>query len=286
MKNNFNKNYILISLYVIAAFFICLTLVSFAVSYEKYKSVADRLIEALTPVITGVIIAYLFNPLMKRVESGLNRLNKKNKIRKRTVRFAAAAVMSALFLSALFILIFKAFPEIAVSIERIFINLRPYINRLNQYAGAFLNDNPQINDAVTKQIKNIETHLYDLISGLQPQFEKLIQNIAGGTISFLKLLINLFCGIIISVYLLINKETLTGQAKKALYAFLPAQITKKFLSALNKINAALIRYFSAKAFDSLRNAAARAGIPCNGFVGYYKKTSGRLIPPRCAICFK
>lgn len=57
---------------------------------------------------------------------------------------------------------------------------------------------------------------------LLPQTTNILASLTTGVISAVKVLLNVIIGVIISVYILMSKETFTGQAKKLVYALLPA----------------------------------------------------------------
>jgi predicted PurR-regulated permease PerM len=88
-----------------------------------------------------------------------------------------------------------------------------------------------------------------------PYFEELISrtstSLVGSIITIFKSLLNFIIGIIISIYLLVDKERFIAQAKKVLYAFLTRERANNFINNLRYSDKIFGGFISGKIIDSL-----------------------------------
>lgn len=246
MKFNFNSKYTTIAAYALIVFAICLLLVSFVFRFDEYSSYVRLIFDVLSPIIWGFVLAYLLNPITKFLEKYLSKLICKNKPHRILIRSISIALTILIVLALIALLIAMAIPELLKSLEKIFKNFSPYMNTLQNFTQKFLKDNPRIEDIFKGELDTIRSYLMDLVSNLQP----FINNLKNGAFSFLSGITDFLLGLIVSVYLLYNKETYIGQAKKIMYASLSIKKCNKLLALLRKINTVFINFITGKLLDS------------------------------------
>ena len=141
-------------------------------------------------------------------------------------------------------------PEVVQSIEKILKNFSSYLNNLQNFATRFLSNNPEINELWNTEFETIRLSLMDAVTRFQPQFEKLLTEIRDGAFSFLIGIKDFLLGLIMSIYIMYNKETFKGQAKKVMYSLLNEKKCEKIIRIGDRVNTVFIKYISGKTLDS------------------------------------
>ena len=250
MKFKFNSKYTTIAIYVVIVFVICLLFVSMVFNYEKYIHYVKLFLKVLSPVIWGGVIAYLLNPIMKFFEKLLKKVICKKKERKSLVRSLSITITMLITLSLIALLIMTVIPEVMQSIEKILKNFSSYLNNLQNFATRFLSNNPEINELWNEEFETIRSSLMDAVTKFKPEFEKLLTGIKDGAFSFLIGIKDFLLGLIMSIYVMYNKETFKGQTKKVLYSLLHERKCEKILRISDRVNTVFIKYISGKTLDS------------------------------------
>ena len=187
------------------------------------------MISAAQPIIIGLVLAYLLNPVMKFLERHLYKLLKDRaktdgKAKKMARVFAIAGAI--IFMIAVIVLLIAAIvPSVTDSIMGIVDTLPTNVanlvkmmqeGRLGNYEVA-----DTIGDALTKLTDYVENWATQT---LLPQARTYLIQITSGVINMVKAMFNFVIGIIVAVYVLMIKERLIGQSKKVIYAiFKPRQ---------------------------------------------------------------
>ena len=243
-KDSSNYNYFKIYLAVLAGI-VSSIIVYFAISKARYIGLfISKLTMILTPIIIGIIFAYLLNPIVKKLE----KLFKKSK--KITTKLARAISIFITYISFSLILILIIrflIPSLFESINLMLKNIPIYLENLFDFARRlcnrynidpnFLND---YSENINKFIKKSFTFNLSFIN-----------NLATGITSILRLLIDIIIGIIISVYLIYDKESFVIGSKKLLKAVFPTKIYKDIISYINYIYDVFSGFMIAKLIDSI-----------------------------------
>ncbi len=119
MKLEFNRKYSTIAIYCVITFAACLALVIAFVKFSAISAAAGAVAGVLAPVVWGIAIAYLLNPVAKYLEAKLSRFAEKKKPRPKLVRFLGVAVSIILFLALITGLIAIILPQVYKSIVSI-----------------------------------------------------------------------------------------------------------------------------------------------------------------------
>lgn len=210
-----------------------------------------------TPIVNGFIIAYIMTPAMNYIEKKwILKLAGKCKIdtikHKGKLRAVSILLTAFLFLIIIYALFAMMISQIVPSITKIVQNFDTYVENLNNWANKLFEDNKTIATYVENLIENYSRELEDWLKNvLLPQTSEIIKTLSLSVISFLKLLWNLVLGFIISIYLLFNKELLTGQAKKAVYAVLKTKTANIFIREVRFIHRTFTGFISGKVVDSI-----------------------------------
>lgn len=212
---------------------------------------------ALTPVYIGLIIAFLLSPLVNSMDEFvflplLNRITKKEEKAKSIARGLSVTIVLIVALFVIFGLIMMVVPEVINSISSLAANLPIYYKNVVEWGDEVFKSNPK----VAEYFENFSGTMYEkLISWLQndllPSSTKLLSMLTDGVVNAMSLLLNLFIGIIVSIYLMAGKENFCAQAKKLMLSILPQGRMDGTLEVLRETHTVFAKFISGKIIDSL-----------------------------------
>ena len=267
-KANWNiKPYLAIGLTAFIVIF--LSMVAFFLIY-RYHGLMDNwklLLGILQPIIIGFVVAYLVNPIVKWEEKYLlkwflKRAKKEYKARKaaRAISVAGALIFVAVILA---VLLNMVIPELYSSIERMVIQLPRQVETFITWFEGYITSDSQVSTHLEQALNKIIDIFEDWArTDFLPQTRNLLSSLTSGVLSVVRVLLNIVIGVIVSVYVLMSKETFVGQAKKMVYAILPAKQGNVLIEVARKSNHIFSGFISGKILDS-----AIIGVLC--FIGMY-----------------
>lgn len=231
---------------------------------NSLKSNLYRLFSIATPIIDGVVLAYLMWPIVNSLEKRLfypfkdRMIGKHPSLAKKEERLKKYCRGISILLTLVFVLslvtsFFRfVIPQIASSIQNIVSQYSTYVNNLTTWLDRVLAANPEIEKTVGDLIDTYSQTLEDWMNNtLLPQMNTILKTVSLSMLSFAKALWNLILGLIISIYLLGNKERFLNQGKKMVYAFLDARHANAFISDAKLIDQTFGGFINGKLLDSL-----------------------------------
>lgn len=250
MKIDWNSKYNTIATYTIIV--VC-TIILFYLSLSQVGMVLSKLNGALAimqPFIIGFSIAYLLNFILKFIEEKLlNKLPKKvyNKVKGKGKR--GISLFLTYIFSALMVLLFVQFvlPQVIESIIGLVNDVPIYINNTMGFLDDLLRKldlGEEYLNMFRDNIKNIIDYVIKFITNLLPVLGGVITKVASR-------LWNIILGIIISIYLLIEKERFIAMSNKVIYAIFSKKISKKIIEIIGMSNDTFGKFLSGKILDSI-----------------------------------
>lgn len=241
------------------ALFVIVLSIAFAFFLSRFKAFKDTvnlIVGILMPVIYGAVLAYLLLPVYNKssaVITGWLSIRWKNK---KAVRSVSKTLSTIICLILVFVIVIGFFaliiPEIYTSIMGLQENFGDNINNLTLWLQKILEDNPYVEqtvipmyDQLTDQLENFMTT--DLI----PNISTLISGLSIGVISILLALKNILIGIMVMVYLLNIKETLSAQGKKIIYSIFSLKIANQAVLEIRFVHRVFGGFITGKLLDSL-----------------------------------
>ncbi|WP_124098991.1 AI-2E family transporter [Ruminococcus sp. Marseille-P6503] len=243
MKLYTNKRYNTIALYAVLVIAINVLIVVAVFKFGTIMKILSALIRVLMPLIWGLAIAFLMNPIMVKLESLFTKRVAKKPVRKKTLRFASVTVSSIVFLGIVAGIIAVIVPEFINSFNEIINNFSGFATNTQKWINKLLKNYPQIESFISEKLVDFGTDL----TKLQPMLE----NILSGAWGFVTLVKNFLLGFIVSVYLLFSKETLIAQTKKILFALFKKPFSEKILRLSSQANRVFSSFLTGKIIDSL-----------------------------------
>lgn len=208
------------------------------------------------PVVYGLIIAYIMTPTLNFIEKKIKFLFSKCKINiykhQGKIRGISILFASVLFIFVIYALIAMLVSQIVPSIENIVNNFDTYINGLIKWVNKLFEDNSTIAVFVQNSINTYSHEFENWLSTIViPQASDIIKTLSMSVISVMKVLWNFIIGFVISIYLMFNKDVLSGQAKKIVYAFWKTKTANMVIHEVRSVHQTFVGFISGKVIDSI-----------------------------------
>ena len=186
------------------------------------------------PFVLGGAIAFILNVPMRGIEKGMFRLQKKimPKSGKRWEKLVRPVSMILSMLLVVFIILVVALvviPELATTVGSVARKIEANIPVFQRWIeDTFRDDSPMVEWA-----NNIDIHPEEILDTAAAVLKNGVNSILSSTISVTMGIVNTFMnlgiGLIFAIYILLQKEKLAVQCKKALYAMLPGNVVEYLL---------------------------------------------------------
>lgn len=209
----------------------------------------DNLVAITLPVIFGIVLAFLLNIPMSFLERKIILLIQKLKVDKKRA-FKISRAISLLLVLLIFICVITftiniVIPEIIKSFY-IFIEKAP--EQIKNIQGLLIkNSDNYLIDSVLSKIQEIDGDISKIINNLVQITFSGVLNI---TLGITNILINFILGLIISIYILLEKETLKYQLKLLINTVATDKYKSSIIEILKLIYSKFKKYIFGQAIDS------------------------------------
>jgi len=214
----------------------------------------QSLLGILAPVLWGLIIAYMLTPIAKRLERLLRRLFPGLADGRGARIFRAISIVLAILitLSLLTLILVNLLPQIYASLETLIFRLPGYVTTVIAFAQHMLDGIPGAEEVAINLLEEGEAWLLNWVNAtLLPNIDVIILAMTAGVWGFVQILINLFLGLVLSVYVMYNRERFAAQIKKLLYSLMPGKQVALTLRGAQHVDRAFGRFFLSRVLDSL-----------------------------------
>lgn len=245
MKIDWNRKYTTVAVYsfIVIACSIVFYLISSQV--KLFSNKISDFIAILYPFIIGFAIAYLLNFILKFIE---NRIISEKMKGKSPAKVRAISMILTYFVAGTLCYLFVHFvwPELLESIIGLFNDIPNYVNNatimINKLIEEF-NLTPASMEILESKWKEITDFIMNFMTDIIP--------VIGNTIMIvLSSLWNIVLGVIVSIYLLKDKEKFFAISKKITYAIFNREHSYKILELTHRANKIFGKFLGGKILDS------------------------------------
>lgn len=205
-------------------------------NYNYFFSIIKKLWSLLLPVVYGFVIAYILNPLVKFIRKKFN------------IKEGIAILVSYLLLTALVIMAFIFLvPNMINSSIDIISDIPLYIKEAQGWIDNILN-NKSIHEIIvnTGTMKNVN----ELITQVGSMAVTILEGALVYVFAFSSQIVKIFLGLLISIYVLIDKDRIIRESKKLTFLILKEEKAKKIIEAIRIYHSMIGAYIGIKAIDS------------------------------------
>lgn len=233
----------------------------FLTHIDSLKAGIGALMKILSPFVWGMVIAYLLCPLMNILQRSVftplggvlfrGRENSKEKIFKFSRGFAVFFSIIALFVLITALILLVA-PRLYYSLESIVVNSSEYLKTAYDWLDRLLVDYPEIESTISAVFGNVSEGIVNWLKDIiMPSINHLLSDVTSGVITALKGIYNVLIGVIVSIYVMYNKELFGSHVRKLIYCVFSIEAAEKILKAVDFIDEVFIGFLSGKILDSL-----------------------------------
>ncbi len=291
MKLNWNKKYTTIAAYALIVIVVSVLFVVFVFRFSEFKSGFSWVGGVAAPVIIGIVIAYILNPLMMYFENRLFKRLKEGKpaeenlvvhtlkttigenamvrqlekhsasLEKRMQRRRIAARVLSLVLTFTVVLAILAgvliaiVPSVSKSIVDLADQMPGYLTELQTWAEKVFEQYPEVAQIVSTEVSDFADFVNKIMAELKPVAGNIIGNVGTGLFKFIGSLFtglkNVLIGFIIAIYLLYSKERMLGQCKKIFVAFFKKERCVRIFRGCAKTNNIFKKYIISNLLDAM-----------------------------------
>lgn len=249
------KQYISIALVIFITFCCCILFFFMIYRYNGFTEFWKKLMHVLQPIIIGLVVAYLLNPVMSFLEKNLLKVLKprmKSERQAKKVARGLGITGSLVFLVGIVVLLIASIvPSIAHSIESVVSGLPTEIQNLSNWVEEITRGDSKLADMTEQILTRGSEYLQGWVQEkLVPQAQTYVTSIISGGINIVKSILNVLIGLIVSVYVMASKETFAGQAKKIIYAIFKPVRANVIVETVRKSNEIFGGFISGKILDS------------------------------------
>lgn len=223
---------------------------------EQVKAVLDSAVSALAPVLIGLVLAYLLNPLETRLQTWLEwlfcRRSKKPQRGKAWARAVAIGISVLLVLCLLVLLCVLVLPEIGRSIARAAETVPKQVQNVFNWINVRLEDNSQwavyLKQGLQKGFEFLQNWASTSLPGLA---NSLLSYVTTGVIGAVKAVFNIIVALVVTIYVLKDKHKFLAQSKKLLYALCSEKSANRILDTARHAHKIVGGYLIGMIIESL-----------------------------------
>lgn len=249
-KFHASSKYFTISTYTILTVAIIAIVVKAIFFWEDTSAFFNTLMSTLSPFFYGILIAFLINLLVNWLKNTvfgkLLRIKNKGLNKLLSIISAYVIVLTVVTLGVVFIV-----PEIINSLSLLMEQIPVWINSLVTWLSSLpftQGDNSSYFDTIETAISSIDSTMQQTISSI---ITELTTTVVLTGVSVVKFLYNIIVAIIVSCYLLVDKEMQTRSIKRILFATVKKERAQSIWSYLKKASDIFSGFFGGKMIDSL-----------------------------------
>ncbi len=216
VKWHFNKKNTTYAIYVCGIILFATLCINFMVNKGSFDSVLDTLNEMFSPIIFGIVIAYLINPILRMFEKMLSKLSK-GKMSKLARRALGMVFTYIVLIGVLTGFICIIAPQLVKSISDMIDQAMNLVNTVPAYIQNLIDNNENFAEIYVTLVNDFD--IWGKLAGFADNLTNLLKSSIGIITSIFFVLKNFFLGIFFSIYFLASKEVLIAQIKRFFLAF-------------------------------------------------------------------
>lgn len=246
MKIDWNKKYLTISVYAFIVILSSIALYYCVSNLNLFKDVLNNIVATAQPFIVGGVIAYLINYILNFYEVKVLQRWKFADLSKK-FRRGLGLILSYITAAAIVYIFVKIiFPQVIDNVVGLVNNIPQYISDTTVFMSEVFEkiDIPKNYSAmVVERLNEMLSKILEIVSNAVPALANTAMSIASS-------IWNIVLGIIISIYILIDKEKFASAGRKICYAMFNENKVDGILTLAKKSNDTFSRFIGGKILDS------------------------------------
>lgn len=241
-----NDRYTSIAIYAFIVLALIMLAVVVCINLPYFFGILRNFFTVMNPLLIGLAIAYICNPLLRRIERAFSR-----RLGRRYAKLCRILSLFVTYLTLLLIIaliLLMMIPQIANNYQDFYKNINMYISLLVERIDAWLAESSLFGGGHS---------LSELLSS--KQFSEALQSFMNSvtsalgafSVQFLAIVGNVLLGVFLSFYVLLFKEYLLAAIRKIFLAVFPMRAYRAVRETLQFTDRAFGQFIIGKLFDSL-----------------------------------
>lgn len=234
---------------VILILALCTTVIAIILNWQSVMSELQRFVKVIMPFIFGLVLAFLINPLVESIQKILDNVFFKTK-HKKGCKYTSVAVSYVILLGLIAITMVYIVPQISQSIKELTKSLGYGYNYIIQNTGKLQQKYPFLPMNDIKEIieKVVPQNIFNYGTGMAKFIFPYIYNLSA---SFITGFINIIFAIVISVYIILDKEKIVKELRRFIYTFAAKERAPFIWNTFCECNHIFNGFLFGKSVDSL-----------------------------------
>lgn len=241
-KIEWNNKYTTIAVYVFLVVAACLLFKAGVEQFDVIWGWFQKIIGYLFPFIYGFVLAYLLSPLVRRIEKPLKNNTQLRPKARRGIAMACAYLLVVIIIGVFGMVVG---PVLAESTAQLVGNVSFYSKKINELINQLISYIPD--ESISQEVQAALTQVFEVLYAFISSFLTQVVSIATKVVSSV---IEVVMGIIISIYMLGDKERLIAQTKKVFSALLPERAYRQVIRVAHDSNQKFSGFITGKIIDS------------------------------------
>ena len=198
----------------------------------------------LRPIISGIIVAYVINPLANLFDRKVS-----HKLKSEKTRWSLSCICALIVLVLCIVLLFVALiPQLVDSVATLVSNMDSYVSTLQEFLRRFESGSKGLFGLDFASLANFGDRILEKISSY---FSDNMESFVGGTANVGRGVFDLVIAFILAIYFLLDKRRITGGVGRFMALIMKPESFTKATEFLDRCNVILIRYISVDVIDGL-----------------------------------
>ena len=246
-----NNKYFTISIYALVVILVSAVILKAVIDFDTTRAWFRQLLGMLQPFIFGALLAYVLNPLAQVFSNWLDKLSEKTG---KTIRPAVKKGLSIL-VTYLIVLGFVILTLVFV-IPELIANAVDFVNYIPKMYEAVLKELAELQERfpnvdIQGFTKPLTDQIPELITSLRSWVTNIVPTLYSVSMSIANWIVNLIITIIVSIYMLYDKNRLMHSCWRILYAFVPEKDIPHCHEVLSECNRLFSSFIIGKTIDSV-----------------------------------
>ncbi|MBQ8170429.1 MAG: AI-2E family transporter [Oscillospiraceae bacterium] len=248
--------------------------VVFIFKYDSFASGFSWVGGVIAPVVCGIVIAYIINPLVcwfenkvfrtlregevkidPKAKNAEKRIRKIKDVRRNAAKALAIIISFIIVLAALTGICIAVVPNVADSIIDLANQMPTYVKNVEAFLKNTFANNPDLAMYISEEFSELSNIVLKFSEMIQPMASDIIGSVSTGLVAFVSDffagLSNVVIGFIIAIYFLSSKERLIAQMKKVMFALFKNDKCQQFLYVCQKCNKVFKHYIISELLDAV-----------------------------------
>lgn len=227
----------------------CSIVIAVIMHWESVMLELSRLVKVLMPFILGIVLAFLINPLVGNVKQLLNHFIFKDRWRK-ACKYTSVALSYLILLGVLTVTIVYIVPQISESLKELTRSLGQGYNYVINNTEEIQNKYPflPMKDIKELLLKVVPENIFGYGTDVAKFVFPYLYNLSA---SFIKGFIDIIFGIVISCYIILDKEKISKQIRRIIFVFTNGNQAPVIWDTFRECNHIFNGFLYGKTIDSL-----------------------------------